>query len=251
MTREEFLNFIENNFATYGLKTVSSTDKNKGAYVPNIAQKKVFELIGIDPFQRRQDIQIKELFTNNILTISYYGSQREGSNRVVELRMGLHDLISYFEVGDELLFATDNVNIFIYNLSKLQNLGENSEDNGEQLYSQIDINLLRQRVQNINVNPIQVKRSINVYSRNNALRALVKARANYCCEMPDCDYIGFEKSNGEQYIEVHHLIPLANGGEDSLLNTVALCPNCHRKMHYSNNKEELKNILSEYLRGLE
>jgi 5-methylcytosine-specific restriction enzyme A len=29
---------------------------------------------------------------------------------------------------------------------------------------------------------------------------------------------------------------LAKGGEDTIANTVALCPNCHRKMHVLNRK---------------
>ena len=31
---------------------------------------------------------------------------------------------------------------------------------------------------------------------------------------------------------------LSKGGEDSEHNTVALCPNCHRKMHILNNKSD-------------
>lgn len=251
MNREELIAFVENTFVKYGIKIVSPTDKSKVAYVPNIQQKEVFRLMNIDPFERRQDILIKELFSNNILTISYYGSQREGSDRAPEIRMGLSDLINYFEVGDEILFATDNVNIFIYNLSKLENQNIGNDDSEEKLYAQINIDLLRERVQNVNTTPTQVQREINVYSRNNALRVFVKIRANYSCEMPDCDYIAFEKDNGEKYIEVHHIIPLADGGEDSDTNTVALCPICHRKMHYSKNKERLKEILEEYIRNLE
>lgn len=250
MTRKDFIKLIENTFHTFGLKIVSNTDKNKSAYVPNMNQKKVFEALNINPFERRQDIQVKELFSNNILHISYYGTLRNGSGRSPELRMGLHDLINYFEVGDELLFATDNIEIFIYNLSKLDNLIENNDNNEEQIYSQINIDFLKEKVQSINTTPTQIKRNITVYSRNNALRALVKIRSNYSCEMPECNYIGFEKDNGEKYIEVHHLTPLSVGGEDSLSNTVALCPTCHRKMHYANNKEELKILLEDYINCL-
>lgn len=251
MTREELIAFVKNTFVKYGIKTVSPTDKSKGAYVPTIQQKEVFEIMNIDPFERRQDIVVKELFSNSILTISYYGSQREGSNRTPEIRMGLSALINYFEVGDEILFTTDGTSVFIYNLSKLENQNIENDDSEEKLYAQINIDLLRQKVQNLNTTPTQVQREINIYSRNSALRAFVKSRANYSCEMPDCDYIAFEKENGEKYIEVHHIIPLANGGEDSITNTVALCPTCHRKMHYSMNKEQLKEILEEYIRNLE
>jgi 5-methylcytosine-specific restriction protein A len=31
---------------------------------------------------------------------------------------------------------------------------------------------------------------------------------------------------------VHHRVRLADGGDDTTDNAVALCPNCHRKAHY-------------------
>ena len=41
----------------------------------------------------------------------------------------------------------------------------------------------------------------------------------------------FLKPNGERYLEVHHVIRLVNSGADTVTNAVALCPNCHRKLH--------------------
>lgn len=41
------------------------------------------------------------------------------------------------------------------------------------------------------------------------------------------------------YLEVHHVIPLSEGGEDSVNNAVALCPNCHKKYHFAINKDVL------------
>jgi 5-methylcytosine-specific restriction enzyme A len=38
--------------------------------------------------------------------------------------------------------------------------------------------------------------------------------------------------DGSPFLEVHHLIPLAEGGEDTVENAVALCPNCHRQAHF-------------------
>ena len=40
------------------------------------------------------------------------------------------------------------------------------------------------------------------------------------------------KSDGTPYLEVHHKQQLSNGGEDTVANAIALCPNCHRKQHY-------------------
>jgi 5-methylcytosine-specific restriction protein A len=49
--------------------------------------------------------------------------------------------------------------------------------------------------------------------------------------------------NEEPFLEVHHIIPLSEGGTDDLKNTAALCPNCHRAVHYANNAPELQQKL--------
>jgi len=49
----------------------------------------------------------------------------------------------------------------------------------------------------------------------------------------------FLDSNGRPYLEAHHIVPLADNGPDELTNMVALCPNCHRKMHVINQKEDV------------
>jgi 5-methylcytosine-specific restriction protein A len=41
----------------------------------------------------------------------------------------------------------------------------------------------------------------------------------------------FTGHDGQPYLEVHHIVPLKEGGQDDVGNLVALCPNCHRKMH--------------------
>ena len=40
------------------------------------------------------------------------------------------------------------------------------------------------------------------------------------------------KSDGSPYLEVHHRVQLAHGGEDTVENAIGLCPNCHRKAHF-------------------
>lgn len=49
-----------------------------------------------------------------------------------------------------------------------------------------------------------------------------------CCRNP----APFCFPDGTPYLEVHHVIPLSDGGPDTVSNTVALCPNCHREMHF-------------------
>ncbi|EEX50323.1 Predicted restriction endonuclease [Pasteurella multocida] len=43
------------------------------------------------------------------------------------------------------------------------------------------------------------------------------------------------KVDNMPYLEVHHKIPLSQNGDDSVSNCIALCPNCHRKIHFGNN----------------
>ena len=70
----------------------------------------------------------------------------------------------------------------------------------------------------------------NYFQRDENIILYSLLRAKGICEL--CDKPApFLKSNGEGFLEVHHIQHLANNGDDSIENTVALCPNCHRKMH--------------------
>ena len=72
----------------------------------------------------------------------------------------------------------------------------------------------------------------DVYERNPYVVAKSLQRANGNCE--DCSQPApfLRKSDSTPYLEVHHIIPLSQGGEDTLSNVIALCPNCHRKVHF-------------------
>ena len=43
-----------------------------------------------------------------------------------------------------------------------------------------------------------------------------------------CDFCNFNLSS---LLEIHHILPLHNGGNNSLDNITTLCPNCHRIIH--------------------
>lgn len=47
----------------------------------------------------------------------------------------------------------------------------------------------------------------------------------------------FEKSDGMPYLEVHHLIPLGEGGADAPANLVVLSAHIHRMLHYASVSE--------------
>lgn len=71
-----------------------------------------------------------------------------------------------------------------------------------------------------------------VYLRNPDVRATVLLRANGTCEGCTKPAPFFKRSDGTPFLEVHHRIPLAEKGRDTVANAIALCPNCHREAHH-------------------
>lgn len=79
------------------------------------------------------------------------------------------------------------------------------------------------------------------YLRSIWVAEFAKRRAKGICELCT-EPAPFERKNGEPYLETHHISWLANGGEDSIENTVALCPNCHRRMHIINCQKDIRTL---------
>ena len=75
------------------------------------------------------------------------------------------------------------------------------------------------------------------YERSSIVSELAKRRAGGRCQLCSME-APFKTKDGSPYLETHHIVWLSNGGEDTPENTVALCPNCHRKMHSLNLKKD-------------
>jgi hypothetical protein len=74
--------------------------------------------------------------------------------------------------------------------------------------------------------------TVVVFSRNADVVAEVLHRAAGKCELCKQPAPFQRVSDGSPYLEVHHRIRLADEGDDTVENAVALCPNCHRKQHF-------------------
>jgi 5-methylcytosine-specific restriction endonuclease McrA len=70
------------------------------------------------------------------------------------------------------------------------------------------------------------------FIRNADVVVEVLVRAKGRCE--ECgEPAPFERArDGTPYLEVHHKQMLSNGGEDTVKNAIAVCPNCHRRAHF-------------------
>lgn len=85
-----------------------------------------------------------------------------------------------------------------------------------------------------------------VYYRDPYLKEIVKRIADGKCQFCG-NNAPFIDRNGEPYLEEHHVKRLADGGRDTIDNVVAICPNCHKKIHVVNS--EVDNIVLEGIAG--
>ena len=120
------------------------------------------------------------------------------------------------------------------------------------------------KVHNLPISPLQVEKDLTqdeikelvtsdttdldgavaVDSASTSLKKLAKLNANYKCALDECEMCKYftAKDNNKNYLEIHHLIPreFANDFDvpiEIIENYVALCPNCHRKIHLAIDSE--------------
>ncbi|USJ25294.1 HNH endonuclease [Ensifer adhaerens] len=81
-----------------------------------------------------------------------------------------------------------------------------------------------------NATPSKIASTATVFERSRDIRDYVVARGNGRCE--GCSNAApFLRSNGVPYLEPHHIRRLSDGGPDDPRFVIALCPNCHRRVH--------------------
>lgn len=133
--------------------------------------------------------------------------------------------IGFIEYLNGYHFIPENIST---NMSHLKNILTKEREKAKKL----DIDLLKKKA--ILSPKIATKARVNQtqFVRNQYVVEYAKRIANGICQ--DClQPAPFKsKANEEPFLETHHIIPLSEGGEDTIENTMALCPNCHRKRHY-------------------
>ncbi len=118
---------------------------------------------------------------------------------------------------------------------------------------QSTVNTIKQKK---NINPPKGKNKPNKnspevtqYIRDPEVVAWVLNNANGVCESCGIN-APFEKEDGTPFLEVHHLRRLADGGSDTTTNAIAVCPNCHRELHYGAQKTSLMQSIYSKVRRL-
>ncbi|WP_456024714.1 HNH endonuclease [Pseudomonas protegens] len=89
--------------------------------------------------------------------------------------------------------------------------------------------------------PQQTVITSRIYTRTSRIKTWTLKNAKGICE--GCGQPAPFEVDGEPYLEVHHVKHLAQQGTDRKSNTVALCPNCHRRCHHSSDRLEFTSSL--------
>ena len=121
------------------------------------------------------------------------------------------------KIGIELIHSPQNENENFYD--RVRESMENTDER-------------RSRLKKANKYPKQKKTIVRAFDRNPDVVAEILVIANGHCAQCGARAPFRRKKDGSPYLEVHHIQLLANGGEDTVENAIAVCPNCHRHVHY-------------------
>ena len=94
------------------------------------------------------------------------------------------------------------------------------------------------------------KRQTFERKRATAIKSYAVARANGRCEFCG-NPAPFVTGDDKPYRETHHILRVADEGPDHPRKVIGVCPNCHRRAHYSKDKERIKRQMRERVTQLE
>jgi len=117
-------------------------------------------------------------------------------------------------------------------IKRLERIGKNwyasDEEIGVQIAEEVDNN-------EVLIEGASKTISVNVFERNPVARSKCLAHYGYKCIVCSFDFESFYGSIGQNFIHVHHIVPLSEtSGEyelDPIKDLVPVCPNCHAMIH--------------------
>ena len=173
-----------------------------------------------------------------------------------EVTPGVREILPESEVPDEGVSETQDS-------GKTQNTDVSSEsdhDESNQLKeanskSKENLSELRTKAESEALEDVPESATTSVsttqqYTRSSAIRDYVMARAGgYCegCEQP----APFTSKTGQPYLHAHHVHELSEGGSDTPDTVIALCPNCHYRVHHGEDGDEYNRTLINKLKNIE
>jgi len=189
-------------------------------------------------------VHLFNLYKQNEYT--YIGEVYLANSPFCELQPDLHNNIRYVWIFP---LKLKNETPLIIPKESIQNKYEKKSKTAKQL----NVNELKKIVdESRGDKSVIITSTSNTYLRDPYVSELAKKLANGCCRLCN-NFAPFSDMDNNPYLESHHVKWLSKGGEDEVKNIVALCPNCHKRMHILNKKEDvklLKNIAKQQINDI-
>ncbi len=85
---------------------------------------------------------------------------------------------------------------------------------------------------------------VETFARDRGWVKEAKEKFGLYCLHPGC-LNTFKKQDGLPYIEVHHIVPLFEGGEDAIWNLAVICAHHHKMAHFADDvtQKDLRKLL--------
>lgn len=238
-------------FENCGVKSVSQTDKGKAAYVLDADQDAALRAAGHVPSNGGGRGATPVTFIvlsgggTNTVDGSYYLSLRDEKGRNPEARIG-RAVVKWMAERDEILIGNIGSDLYIGKIGELAlpEVAQVVADTTPEAE-------LRKKALTSKGPPKKTTRKVAEFVRNPFVVAAALKRADGKCEVPRCTHSLFERDTGSQYLEVHHIVPLGEGGDDTLLNVAAVCPACHRQHHFGTERRVRRKALLDHVAKLE
>jgi 5-methylcytosine-specific restriction endonuclease McrA len=113
----------------------------------------------------------------------------------------------------------------------------------KQLKKQAPVEKIHKRIVHLERDMVLSRISKPTSGRNPYVAELAKRKAKGICQLCK-NPAPFNDKDGKPYLETHHIVWISEGGEDTIENCTALCPNCHKKMHILNLKSDIAKLLA-------
>jgi acetolactate synthase regulatory subunit len=126
---------------------------------------------------------------------------------------------------------------------------ENNSKRSERTLSDLRDQAIADAEENVSANE-KSSSSSSEYTRSSKVKSYVKARADGQCEGCGKD-APFVSKTDEPYLHAHHVYELSEGGPDTPDTVIALCPNCHYRIHHGRDGDEYNQELIEKLQKIE
>ena len=160
------------------------------------------------------------------------------------LKILINSYKELFDVNENCIFEFCKNNLNVFDVVFRETFGNNEEDIENNNEDDLKVEEENVKLENELVDTTSSENDVKIHHVSMVLKRLAKESNKYKCSLHDlnnCSYFT-SKDNGKNYLEIHHLVPREFTNEfdksiEIIENYVALCPHCHRLLHFGADRE--------------